>query len=176
MSGRSWRKNETLRRIVADSYATQESVQSIAVRAGTTVGNVRVVAHRLKLKRPPKNRGTVPKMTNPLEFFMTNVDSWGAREWFQRLQDAVKAHDKAVVAAYKDEDTEAANQIRAETFKNIAMSSAFRLARDHGEEILDLTRRNALMVEALAEIKATVDGGSDQPVKDIIYGLIEELK
>lgn len=33
-----------------------------------------------------------------------------------------------------------------------------------------------LLVEALAEIKATVDGDSGQPVRDIVYGLIEELK
>lgn len=32
-----------------------------------------------------------------------------------------------------------------------------------------------LNAEALAEIKATVDGHSDQPVKDIIYGLLAEL-
>lgn len=32
-----------------------------------------------------------------------------------------------------------------------------------------------LFIEALAEIKATVDGKSDQPVKDIVYRLIEEV-
>lgn len=38
-----------------------------------------------------------------------------------------------------------------------------------------MDRRNTLCIEALAEIKATIDGHSDQPVKDIIYGLIGEL-
>lgn len=33
-----------------------------------------------------------------------------------------------------------------------------------------------LMAEALAEIKATVDGESDQPVRDIIYGLLAEIE
>ena len=33
-----------------------------------------------------------------------------------------------------------------------------------------------LMVEALAEIKSTVDGASDQPVRDIVYGLIAEIE
>ena len=32
-----------------------------------------------------------------------------------------------------------------------------------------------LNAEALAEIKATVDGQSDQPVKAIIYGLLAEI-
>lgn len=32
-----------------------------------------------------------------------------------------------------------------------------------------------LHVEALAEIKAAVDGESDQSVKDIIYGLLDEI-
>lgn len=33
-----------------------------------------------------------------------------------------------------------------------------------------------LLIEMLAEIKATVDGESGQSVKDIIYGGIEEIK
>lgn len=43
------------------------------------------------------------------------------------------------------------------------------------ERWADMARRNRLMVEALAEIKASVDGESDQPVADILSGLIEEL-
>lgn len=38
------------------------------------------------------------------------------------------------------------------------------------------TRRHDLYCEALAEIKATVDGDSDQPVKDIVYGLLAEIE
>lgn len=37
-------------------------------------------------------------------------------------------------------------------------------------------RHEELMAEALAEIKASVDGDSDQPVRDIVYGLIDEIK
>jgi plasmid stabilization system protein ParE len=32
-----------------------------------------------------------------------------------------------------------------------------------------------ISVEALSEIKASVDGKSDQPVVDIIYGLLDEI-
>ena len=32
-----------------------------------------------------------------------------------------------------------------------------------------------LMVEAFAEIKATVDGKSEQSIKDIVYGLLDEI-
>lgn len=32
-----------------------------------------------------------------------------------------------------------------------------------------------LLCEAMAEVKATVDGDSNQPVKDIIYGFLAEL-
>lgn len=69
---------------------------------------------------------------------MTNVDSWGAKEWFERLREAVVEHDKAVVEAYMgnpSEDVKLSAQGRAETFKNIVVSSAFHMARDYGEEI-----------------------------------------
>lgn len=36
-------------------------------------------------------------------------------------------------------------------------------------------RLHELNAEALAEIKATVDGKSEQSVKDIIYGLLDEI-
>lgn len=36
-------------------------------------------------------------------------------------------------------------------------------------------RLGELHVEALAEIKAAIDGASDQPVRDIIYGLLAEI-
>jgi len=38
-----------------------------------------------------------------------------------------------------------------------------------------LKEKHDLFVEALSEIKATVDGDSKQPVKDIIYGCLAEL-
>lgn len=37
-------------------------------------------------------------------------------------------------------------------------------------------KHRVLLVEALAEIKATHDGRSDQPIDDIFAGLFEELK
>lgn len=37
-------------------------------------------------------------------------------------------------------------------------------------------RLHDLNVEALSEIKATVDGDSDQSVRDIVYGLLDEIK
>lgn len=37
-------------------------------------------------------------------------------------------------------------------------------------------RHGELMAEALAEIKASVDGDSEQPVRDIVYGLIAEIE
>lgn len=46
--------------------------------------------------------------------------------------------------------------------------SRARLAKEN--RILDLS------AQAMAEIKATIDGSSDQPVKDIVYGCLEEIK
>jgi len=39
----------------------------------------------------------------------------------------------------------------------------------------DQMRLYHISVEALSEIKASVDGKSDQPVADIIYGLLDEI-
>lgn len=44
------------------------------------------------------------------------------------------------------------------------------------EAVQVLEKNNTILAEAMAEIKATVDGNSDQSVKDIVYGCIEELK
>lgn len=46
------------------------------------------------------------------------------------------------------------------------------------EEISQLRRElrvASISVEAMAEIKASVDGGSEQPVKDIVYGALAEI-
>jgi hypothetical protein len=55
-------------------------------------------------------------------------------------------------------------------------------AEDHIEELeaqnkrlRDQMRLYHISVEALSEIKASVDGKSDQPVADIIYGLLDEI-
>jgi len=63
---------------------------------------------------------------NPMAFFSESVDKWGASEWFDRLAKAIRAQDKAVLA--KDE-------IRLETCRMIAASSAMRLVRDHEQTV-----------------------------------------
>lgn len=50
---------------------------------------------------------------------------------------------------------------------------------DLNERITDLERKlriAEISQEAMAEIKATIDGDSDQPVRDIVYGCISEIK
>lgn len=66
---------------------------------------------------------------HPLSFFGTNVDGWGAAEWFDRLAKAIRAQDAAVVAG----------DAMWETYKMIAASSAMALVREH-----EATVRNAL--------------------------------
>lgn len=67
-------------------------------------------------------------MTSPshLDFFTSNVDAWGAAEWFDRLAKAIREQDAAVLAK---------NDMAFETCKNIAASSAMRLVRDYEHEI-----------------------------------------
>jgi len=43
------------------------------------------------------------------------------------------------------------------------------------KRLRDQMRLYHISVEALSEIKASVDGKSDQPVADIIYGLLDEI-
>lgn len=70
---------------------------------------------------------------NPMRFFSENVDKWGAAEWFNRLANAIREQDRAVIA--KDE-------ISIETYRMIAASSAMTLVRDH-----EATVRTALATE-----------------------------
>ena len=56
-----------------------------------------------------------------LEFFKDNVDSWGAKEWFDRLVKAVYNHDVYRVSG---------DDLQAETCVNVIISTAFRLVRD----------------------------------------------
>lgn len=69
---------------------------------------------------PPAESGEVED--GPLSFFISNVDRWGAAEWFDRLVKAVRAQDKA---AADGED------ISVQTYRNIAASSAVTLVREH---------------------------------------------
>lgn len=66
----------------------------------------------------------------PVQQFFGNCEGCGAAEWFERMVNAVMEQDKAVVAG----DT-----LRAETYRNIASSSAMELARGYRTQI-----RNAL--------------------------------
>jgi hypothetical protein len=43
------------------------------------------------------------------------------------------------------------------------------------KRLRDQMRLYHISVEALSEIKASVDGKSDQPVAEIIYGLLDEI-
>ncbi|TCR01095.1 hypothetical protein [Neorhizobium sp. JUb45] len=82
------------------------------------------------IKQHPDLGGTPPQTNvagdSPMRFFSENVDKWGAAEWFDRLANAIREQDKAVVA--KD-------QISVETFRMIAASSAMTLVRDHEEAV-----------------------------------------
>lgn len=81
---------------------------------------------------------------SPMAFFSSNVDAWGAAEWFDRLVKAIEKQDAAVVAG---------DDIAFTTYRNIASSSATRLARDFAQPI-----RAAL--EAVSSIH---DAGGNQP-------------
>lgn len=81
--------------------------------------------------------------------------------------------------AYKDrklrdpecdcDTADAVSLVAAEVARLTAERDALRAAQ------FRQNRLHELNAEALAEIKATVDGKSDQPVRDIIYGLLEEI-
>lgn len=55
----------------------------------------------------------------------------------------------------------------------IASEAARKLAEERLAKAMKLQHLHA---EALSEIKATVDGQSSHPVKDIVYGLLQEIK
>jgi hypothetical protein len=78
---------------------------------------------------------------NPMRFFADNVDKWGALEWFNRLVDACEDHDRKLTKAFRCEDPDEKDMLSlpADTSRMIMSSSAFRLAREHRDEI-----RNAL--------------------------------
>jgi hypothetical protein len=44
------------------------------------------------------------------------------------------------------------------------------------QELEKTTRHRDVLAEALAEIKAALDGSSEQPIADIVDGCIEEIK
>ena len=70
-------------------------------------------------------------MSNPMSFFSNNVDCWGAAEWFDRLANAIREQDKAVLV--KDD-------INFDTYKMIAASSAMRLVRDYEDVVCQALR------------------------------------
>ena len=71
--------------------------------------------------RAVERRGHAQTAKQPIDFF-TNVDAWGAAEWFDRMAKAIREHDTAVLAG-DDEATE--------TYRMIAASSAMRLVREY---------------------------------------------
>jgi hypothetical protein len=70
--------------------------------------------------------GDVKTDEGAMSFFMTNVDDWGAAEWFDRLARAIRAQDRAVVAG---------DMAEFEIYRSIAASSAMRLVRDYEAEV-----------------------------------------
>src|SRR5687768_12721592 len=96
-----------------------------------------------------KHRAAIDAMNaagerSPMEFFSSNVDRWGAAEWFNRLANAIREQDKAVVAG---------NDMSAQTYRNIAASSARRLVRDYEPQV------RAALAQAAARSNST--GGSE---------------
>ncbi|MGC4393757.1 hypothetical protein [Agrobacterium sp. M50-1] len=75
---------------------------------------------------------------SPMRFFSSNVDNWGALEWFNRLVDACEDHDRKRTEAFRcaDPDEKDMLSLSADTSKMIMSSSAFHLAREHKSEIL----------------------------------------
>lgn len=67
-----------------------------------------------------------------VEAWFGNCDHWGAAEWFERLANAVMEQDKAVVAG---------DELRMDTYRNIAASSAMELVRGYRTEVRAALRR-----------------------------------
>lgn len=73
-------------------------------------------------------------MTGTVKALFANCDNWGAKEWFERLVDAIKRQDECVLA--KDE-------LGFETYKHLAASSAMCLVREHAGEVLSALTASA---------------------------------
>lgn len=74
---------------------------------------------------------TVKADEGAMSFFTTNVDNWGAAEWFDLLARAIRAQDRAVVAG---------DMAEFEIYRSIAASSAMRFVRDYEAEVRDALR------------------------------------
>ena len=74
---------------------------------------------------------------NPMRFFSENVGNWGALQWFNRLVDACEDHDRKRRDAFLSNDADEKDMLSlsADTSKKIMSSSAFRLAREHKDDI-----------------------------------------
>jgi len=94
--------------------------------------DARIVCDNYKAKKV--NEMEMPD--SAMSFFTTNVDNWGAEEWFKRMVSAIENHDKMRVNG---------QDLQAETYLNIAMSSMFHLARDHSRIVESLRRENAAL-------------------------------
>jgi len=87
-------------------------------------------------------------MDDAMKFFMTNIDSWGVEEHFDRLVSAVEEHDKCVVEGKEESERE--------LYQNIFTSQALTIARDYSDVIkaaIADTERVKVLEDALREIK-----------------------
>ncbi|WBU27517.1 hypothetical protein OOZ54_12515 [Rhodopseudomonas palustris] len=69
-----------------------------------------------------------------MDFFSQSVDQWGAPEWFDRMAKALRQQNEAVVAG---------DQMKFETCKNVAASSAHRLVSDFEDQVRTALRGQA---------------------------------
>ena len=83
------------------------------------------------------------------------------------------ANDMATAADQLEADGETIATLTAE--RDAAQAEIARLTAALAMAQVDY-HIHSLNAEALAEIKATIDGKSDQPVGDIIYGLLAAIK
>jgi len=66
---------------------------------------------------------------------------------------------------------ENSSQYQADRIKKLEQQLA-----DQADKIQGLVAREEILVDAMAEIKASIEGHSDQPIEDIVHGCIDELQ
>jgi len=93
-------------------------------------------AHILDLELELRRRDGTIAPENPMSFFMSSVDSWGAAEWFDRLANAIRKQDEAAVAMHRaSENDKVYREADFDLYRMIAHSSAMRLVRDYEPQI-----------------------------------------
>jgi hypothetical protein len=99
------------------------------------------------------------RLSMSVNFFSENVDKWGASEWFNRLADAIRQQDAAIVAGDK---------IAFEICRNVAASSAMRLVRDYEHEVRAALTR-------IRELDAR-EGQLPETLPDVGYEMLSTLR